>query len=563
MLPRTWREGAHIASEDKDEQRKVALPRTRSPRQTRRRPVAHCRSASSTALLAAVVALLVHQPTQAQGNAIVGVGGGYQMIGSGESGPSPVASALLQVGLGGTVYIGYGVNAVLASANFGAKEVGHGPMADIYLRNSPGWQPHLQGGYQWNRARGGVGDPLGSWQSLVGGLGLRRGTVDVVFRGTFPNAESRSSFFALEVQFGCRCGGRGDPDLLLRVTPPQRRLTAVRDTTQFEASWLVVPEDSALAAAGEGELRPVVPGDSLVWSSADTAVATVDRTGLVTATGNGATQVEARARGGSAQATVTVEQLPEELSVSPQRVDLAAIGATAEVSAGVRDRLGTDVAGAEVGWTSSDPSVASVGTTGVITAEGNGTARVTARFGALAGSVEVTVAAAPASVEIAPTAAPLAAIGETVQLSATVRDANGTVIPNAQLRWASSLSGVARVDSAGLVTAAANGDAEIVATAGDASATVTVTVEQKAVLIEITPGNDMALELGGSAQLTAIARDGNGEPVGNVEIQWISSAPETVTVDRNGLATAHGFGVATVTARAGGASAGVTIRCTP
>ena len=84
--------------------------------------------------------------------------------------------------------------------------------------------------------------------------------------------------------------------------------------------------------------------------------------------------------------------------------------------------------------------------------------------------------ARPASIVVTPATAELTALGETVQLSAEVRDQNGQVMDGVTVTWASSAAGVAKVDAAGLVTAAANGTATITATAGTVSGTAGITV---------------------------------------------------------------------------------------
>ena len=81
------------------------------------------------------------------------------------------------------------------------------------------------------------------------------------------------------------------------------------------------------------------------------------------------------------------------------------------------------------------------------------------------------------TVTVAPTSATLTAIGETVQLTAEVRDQNGRVMAGASVAWSSSDSSVATVDASGLATAADNGSATVTATSGAASGTATVSVE--------------------------------------------------------------------------------------
>ena len=82
----------------------------------------------------------------------------------------------------------------------------------------------------------------------------------------------------------------------------------------------------------------------------------------------------------------------------------------------------------------------------------------------------------PTTVTVTPSSASLSALGETVQMTATVRDQNGNAMPGVVVSWSSSAPTAATVDAAGLVTAAGNGSATVAATAGSARGTAAVTV---------------------------------------------------------------------------------------
>ena len=82
----------------------------------------------------------------------------------------------------------------------------------------------------------------------------------------------------------------------------------------------------------------------------------------------------------------------------------------------------------------------------------------------------------PTTIAVSPFATELTALGETVQLTAEVRDQNGRVMPAATIMWSSSNTSVATVDQAGLVTAVSTGTAAITASAGPASASAGITV---------------------------------------------------------------------------------------
>lgn len=80
-----------------------------------------------------------------------------------------------------------------------------------------------------------------------------------------------------------------------------------------------------------------------------------------------------------------------------------------------------------------------------------------------------------ASVELDPFQAVLG-IGETLQLTATMRNDAGDVITGPPVVWTSSQPTIAAVNSFGLVTGLAAGLANITASAGGRSATATITV---------------------------------------------------------------------------------------
>ena len=61
----------------------------------------------------------------------------------------------------------------------------------------------------------------------------------------------------------------------------------------------------------------------------------------------------------------------------------------------------------------------------------------------------------------------LSALGETVQLTATVLDQNGQAMSGVSVTWASSDGGVASVGANGVVTAVQNGSATVTATSRD------------------------------------------------------------------------------------------------
>ena len=83
---------------------------------------------------------------------------------------------------------------------------------------------------------------------------------------------------------------------------------------------------------------------------------------------------------------------PTTVVVTPATVELTAFDETVQLTAEVRDQNGGLVVGAAVRWSTSDPSVASVNASGLVTAVGEGVATITARAGSGEGTAEVRVA---------------------------------------------------------------------------------------------------------------------------------------------------------------------------
>jgi len=80
-----------------------------------------------------------------------------------------------------------------------------------------------------------------------------------------------------------------------------------------------------------------------------------------------------------------------------------------------------------------------------------------------------------ATITLAPSAPPALTVGDTLRLTATVKDASGGVLDH-PVTWASSDTASARITSNGLVTAWGAGSATITATSDTASASTTLTV---------------------------------------------------------------------------------------
>jgi len=193
-------------------------------------------------------------------------------------------------------------------------------------------------------------------------------------------------------------------------------------------------------------------------------------------------------------ATVTVSgcNVPvATVTLSPTAINLQ-IGQTSQLTVTLKDANGNVLTGRTVTWSSDNGSVATVSGTGLVTAAGVGTATITATSEGKSGTASVTVSSVPvAAVTVSPATASLMA-GQTVQLTATLKDANGNILTGRPVTWSSNTTGVATVNSTGIVTAKVAGTATITATSEGRSGTSAVTVTGASASVVLVGAGDIA-----------------------------------------------------------------------
>ena len=270
----------------------------------------------------------------------------------------------------------------------------------------------------------------------------------------------------------------------VEVSPSGATLVSLGDTVRL------------VAGAADANGRPVA-GAEFDWSSDDASVATVDASGLVTATGNGAATVTVRSGEAAGAVEITVEQVVAGVEVSPSGATLVSLGDTVRMTAGAADANGHPVADAEFEWATSDASVATVDTGGLVTATGNGAATITASSGLASSAVQITIEQAVSAVNLQ-TDSVTFMVGDTLRLLATPTDANGHTVSGAAIKWSSSAPGVASVNTSGLMRGISRGQAVVTASSGAAADSATITVHDPS-LVTVTRVEPMVLIEGSAA----------------------------------------------------------------
>ncbi len=242
-------------------------------------------------------------------------------------------------------------------------------------------------------------------------------------------------------------------------------------------------------------------------------------------------------------------------------------GQTTQLAVTVTDTSGTLMTGQTVAWTSSNGAVAAVNGSGLVSAAVPGLAKITATSGDQSDTSEITVTSVPVAVMAVTPSSASVAVGATVQLTATPKDASGYPLSGKTVTWASGNSTVATVSQSGLVTAATVGSAAITATSDGQSDSSSVTVAAAPLpvaSVAVTPATD-SIQAGQTAQLTATPMDAGGNALSGRAVAWASSNTSVATVSASGLVAGVAAGSATITATSEGqsGSAAVTVTQVP
>ncbi|MNG92351.1 Bacterial Ig-like domain (group 2) [compost metagenome] len=336
---------------------------------------------------------------------------------------------------------------------------------------------------------------------------------------------------------------------------------------------LAAGQSSQLAASGtysDGTTKDVTA--DVYWSSSNPAIVTVSLAGQVTAVAPGSTTIIGTLDGQSATIPVTVTNATLNaggLTITVPPLSLAAgLSSQLTASGAYSDGTSTDVT-ASVQWSSSDPSIATVSLTGLVTAVAPGTATITGTLDGQTATLSVTVTNAILNAGgLSISTPPLAlAAGQSGQLAASGSYSDGSTINvTANVQWSSDNPAVATVSQTGLVTAVNPGIATITGTLDGQTATLSVTVSNAVLnvggLTITTP--PLTLAAGQTGQLAATGSYSDGSSV-NVtsSVSWTSSNPAVATVGlHTGLVTAVAPGTATITGILDGQSATLSVTVT-
>ncbi|HJQ10592.1 MAG TPA: Ig-like domain-containing protein [Gemmatimonadaceae bacterium] len=356
------------------------------------------------------------------------------------------------------------------------------------------------------------------------------------------------------------------------VPPPPTPIATL--AVLLNPSAVTTGQTATATATAKDSSGNVMPAQNITWESSNVTVATVTTTGSVKAVGRGTAMIKASSGGKSAASALNVTDpapVPvASVAVTPATASIQTSG-TVQLSAVTRDANNNLLTGRLVSWTSSATGVATVSSSGLVTAVAAGSATITASSEGQQGTSAITVTApAPvpvATVSVSPASNSLQ-VGGTVTLSAVTRDANNNVLTGRVISWTSSATAVATVSSSGVVTAVGAGTATITATSegqrGTASVTVTAPAPVPVASVSVTPAS-ASVQAGGTVALSAVTRDASGNVLTGRAVAWSSNNLSAATVSGSGQVTAVAAGSATITATSEGVSgtSAITVTAPP
>ncbi len=383
----------------------------------------------------------------------------------------------------------------------------------------------------------------------------------------------------------------GGPATITATTANALTATALLRVTNNAVSLVLSPDSvtipdlggtTQLAVTALNNLSNPLPDSNIAWSTLDPTRATVSNRGLVTATTNaagvGLARIVASANAGAAVKAdttyVTVLDAPTTVAFTSGNLTLASIGDAVSPAITITDRGGATLARTAVTWTSSAPNIAPVSNAGLVTAQGVGSATVTATSPydpVLTSSITVTVTNAPASVTLNATAVTLTAIGRTTTFSAVVRNARGDPISGQTVHYTSNSPRVSVGLTDGIAAAVDTTPtspatpvtitATVVGSSPAVTATAAVTVTNEPASMAVTPTSRAFTSVLETALATAAARNDLGNVIPSARIRWTTSDAAVVRFVSNGTPSngpaytrdtvrlrAEGVGSATVTA---------------
>ena len=290
------------------------------------------------------------------------------------------------------------------------------------------------------------------------------------------------------------------------------------------------------------------PAGRVTWKSLKPEIAGVDTAGVVTGLGPGRTVIQV-STSSRLMATLQVDVSQPDFVLSPTRLALGP-GELDTLRVTVPTQGNREIRGL-VRWHSTDSSIVSVGSTGIVQGRAPGQAEIVATGFSQERKAAVVVYQLPEALVVSPQhsgGAVQVPLRSTRRFTAVAEAADSSPIQEARITWELSDTAVAAFDRAtGVLTPKAVGTATLTARlAGIPPAVWTIQVIPGD--LEVQPAR-LGMAPGGRATVAALLKDNHGEAGGRAAgVRWSSDQPDVALAREGGVIDALSPGHAVVTA---------------
>ncbi len=303
----------------------------------------------------------------------------------------------------------------------------------------------------------------------------------------------------------------------------------------------------------------------VIWQSSDSAIATINTEGILTAQGEGNVVVTATIGviNNTTDITVTAATL-NSISVTPGNISIANGTSSNFQATGFYSNSSSQDLTSQVSWQSNDTAIAVIDSSGLLTSNNTGSTTVTASINGQTSSASITVtAAALISINITPGQTSIAN-GTSLSFQATGLYTDQTTQDiTQQVLWQSDNNAVSDINYIGLLSGNSVGSSIITASLGTISNTASVTITLATLSsINVTPGV-ASIANGTNISLVAngIYSDLSTQNL-TLQVTWQSVNSSIVEISTSGLVTARSNGSTTITANFNGQSSSSNITVT-
>jgi uncharacterized protein YjdB len=162
-------------------------------------------------------------------------------------------------------------------------------------------------------------------------------------------------------------------------------------TVDPPAASVLVGSTTQLGATARDASGTVITDRTPLWSSGNSAVATVSQQGLVTGISPGTATIVAALDGRTGSATVTVTRVPvASVVITPAETEVR-VGRTVKLVAKAYDAQGKELTGRAITWSSGNTTRATVDQNGTVTGRTIGIVTISATSEGQTGTAKVTV----------------------------------------------------------------------------------------------------------------------------------------------------------------------------